>query len=176
MTETVPCEKTPLETFGCSDTILGVPIGAIHIGATGEKDIVTGRPLPYLPWALELFQQNLKNNQVNSPQARRLPTSPPQQWADFNPQKFVQSPNELVLLSEFQINYRQIFLDGRALPVDAFPTFKGYSTGHWQGDTLVVESLGFKEGQWLDALWQPVHRRVAAHRAHPPASLRTPRG
>jgi hypothetical protein len=50
---------------------------------------------------------------------------------------------------------RQIYLDGRKLPVDPHPTFMGYSSGTWQGDTLVVDSAGFNDRTWLDGFGHP---------------------
>src|ERR1051326_1553801 len=64
--------------------------------------------------------------------------------------KIVQTPKLLVLLVEYNSMYRQIFLDGRPLPTDPDSSWSGNSTGHWEGDTLVVQSSGFKDGQWLD--------------------------
>ena len=46
--------------------------------------------------------------------------------------------------------YRQVFMDGRQLPADPNPSFMGYSVGRWEGDTLVIDSLGFNETTWLD--------------------------
>ena len=63
--------------------------------------------------------------------------------------KIVQTPTLIVILSE-DMTYRQIFLDGRSLPVDPAPSFMGYSVGRWEGDTLVVETHGFKDRTWLD--------------------------
>ena len=55
-----------------------------------------------------------------------------------------------MLLSERDVTYRQIFTDGRPLPKDPSPSWNGYSIGKWQEDTLVVESVGFRDGTWLD--------------------------
>jgi len=63
--------------------------------------------------------------------------------------KIIQSPTLLVILFE-DLTYRQIHLDGRALPADPSPSFMGYSVGHWDRDTLVVESNGFNDRPWLD--------------------------
>jgi hypothetical protein len=52
--------------------------------------------------------------------------------------------------------FRQIFLDGRPLPKDPVPSFKGYSVGHWDRDTLVVETIGYKDGLWLDLKGDPL--------------------
>jgi hypothetical protein len=55
-----------------------------------------------------------------------------------------------VILHEFNASYRQIFFDGRRLPEDMLPAWSGYSIGHWEGGTLVVESAGFRDDSWLD--------------------------
>jgi hypothetical protein len=70
--------------------------------------------------------------------------------------KFVQTPGLLIILNEFNANYRQIFLDGRPLPEDPQPTWNGYSTGKWDGDTLVVQSNGYRDDQWLDGNGSPL--------------------
>jgi hypothetical protein len=56
--------------------------------------------------------------------------------------------------------YRQIFLDGRELPKDPNPTWRGYSVGHWEGDTLVVETAGFNDRSWLDLAGHPHSERL----------------
>ncbi|MBZ5677731.1 MAG: hypothetical protein LAP61_26090 [Acidobacteriia bacterium] len=63
--------------------------------------------------------------------------------------KIVQTPGLIVMLTE-DLEYRQIFLDGRELPKDPNPAWMGYSVGHWDGDTLVVESTGYNDRTWLD--------------------------
>jgi hypothetical protein len=63
--------------------------------------------------------------------------------------KLIQTPGLIVMLSE-DFEYRQIFTDGRELPKDPNPAWMGYSIGHWDGDTLVVESTGYNERTWLE--------------------------
>ena len=65
-------------------------------------------------------------------------------------------PGLFVILSERDVMYRQIFLDGRTLPDDPTPTFNGYSVGRWDGDALVVTSNGFRDGMWLDRNGSPM--------------------
>jgi hypothetical protein len=64
--------------------------------------------------------------------------------------KAVHTPRLLVLLNEVNAMYRQIFVDGRPLPTDPNPSWNGYSTASWEGDTLVVRTNGFRDGLWLD--------------------------
>jgi hypothetical protein len=52
--------------------------------------------------------------------------------------------------------YRQIFLDGRPLPDDPTPSWNGYSTASWEGDTLVVRTIGFRDDLWLDMAGSPM--------------------
>jgi hypothetical protein len=67
------------------------------------------------------------------------------------PRKFVQTLDEIVILYENNANLRQIFMDGRSLAGnDPQPWWYGYSVGKWQGNTLVVETIGFRDGGWLD--------------------------
>ncbi len=81
--------------------------------------------------------------------ALRLLTYPPYR-------KIVQVPGLMVILSERDVTFRQIFTDGRALPKDPNPSFTGYSSGHWEGDTLVVQTTGFRDGMWLDRSGSPM--------------------
>ena len=60
------------------------------------------------------------------------------------------------MLSEFNASYRQIFTDGRALPVDPQPSWTGYSVGRWDGDTLVVTTIGLRDDLWLDMNGNPM--------------------
>ena len=64
--------------------------------------------------------------------------------------------NRLLILTERNMQYRQIFTDGRPLPQDPNPTWNGYSTARWEGDTLVVQTTGFKDDLWLDASGHPL--------------------
>ena len=62
----------------------------------------------------------------------------------------------MVVLHEFNAAYREIYLDGRPLPVNPNPTWNGYSTGHWEGDTLVIETNGIRDDMWLDIQGSPI--------------------
>jgi hypothetical protein len=69
--------------------------------------------------------------------------------------KMIQTPREIVMLSESGNPPRQIYTDGRGFPTDIQPSWSGYSIAKWQGDTLVVETTGFVEESWLDAFGHP---------------------
>lgn len=154
-----PCEQSATaRIFGCSDIPLGVSIGLFDVTATGSEDGNAGAtsPLPYQPWAEALVKQRLADERKDDPTTRCLPISPVRQWADFFPQKIIQTEDSVTILSEYMSQYRQIFLDGRPMPKDPLPSFKGYSRGRWEGDTLVVETSGYKDGLWLDLKGDPL--------------------
>ena len=69
--------------------------------------------------------------------------------------KMIQTPQEIVQLSETADPPRQIYTDGRSLPRNPDPIWMGYSVGRWQGDTLVVETNGLNDQGWLDAFGHP---------------------
>jgi hypothetical protein len=66
------------------------------------------------------------------------------------PMEFVQTKDRLIEFFDFFYVHRTIWLDGRKLPDDPEPTWYGYSVGHWDGNTLVVETTGFNDESWLD--------------------------
>jgi hypothetical protein len=70
--------------------------------------------------------------------------------------KIIQIPGLVIILREANKTYRQIFIDGRPLPEVDRPTFDGYSTATWEGDTLVVQTTGLKDGLWLDRNGSPM--------------------
>jgi hypothetical protein len=71
--------------------------------------------------------------------------------------RFVQTPGLIVILYQGDTNsmHRTIFTDGRGLPQDPNPSWLGYSVGHWEADTLVVETSGFNDRSWLDIEGHP---------------------
>ncbi len=62
----------------------------------------------------------------------------------------------MIILTERNMQYRQILTDGRPLPADPNPTWNGYSTAKWEGDTLVVHTIGFRDDLWLDSDGNPL--------------------
>jgi hypothetical protein len=107
--------------------------------------------LPLQPWAAELRKQRLAENSKDHPDAHCLPLHPVQLHFHPQPRKIVQTPGLVLIIYEANGGLRQIFTDGRPLPSsDPQPWWFGYSTGKWDGDTLVVESSGFRDLMWLD--------------------------
>ena len=103
------------------------------------------------PWAKDLQQLRIAREHGDDPLARCLPHGVPRiNTNGLFPFKIIQTPGLVVILYE-QLNlFRQIFLDGRKLMNNPNPTWLGYSTGRWEGDTLVVETSGFNDKTWLD--------------------------
>jgi len=74
-----------------------------------------------------------------------LPTGTPNRWFYDRPLTIFQTPKQLGIFYEADGAFREIHTDGRKLPEDPFPSWTGYSSGHWDGDTLVVDSNGYNE-------------------------------
>ena len=87
---------------------------------------------------------------------RCLPSNPPRMFTLPHLSRFMQSPKLLAILNEFNASYRQIHMDGRSLPMDPVPSWNGYSVGHWDKDTLVIETTGFRDDLWLDMRGDPL--------------------
>jgi len=104
-----------------------------------------------LPWARAVQQEREAREHGDDPLALCLPHGVPRiNTNGIFPFKIVQTPKLVVILYE-QLNlFRQVFMDGRQLSGDPNPTWLGYSTGHWDGDTLVVDTRGFNDKTWLD--------------------------
>ena len=88
---------------------------------------------------------------VFNPTLNCLPDGVPHGDLLPEPFKILHSRGVIVMLYEVETTFRQIFLDGRSLPVDPSPAWQGYSVGRWDGDTLVVDTSGFNDRGWLDA-------------------------
>ncbi|HEY1305521.1 MAG TPA: hypothetical protein VGF24_18325 [Vicinamibacterales bacterium] len=118
----------------------GGPVGNIADG------LAKGETLPIKPeWKKIMEGRKAKDD----PEANCLPTGVPRR--DPYPWRILQTPTHTFLLFEGNIHsYRQIFMDGRKHPEDLDPTWYGHSVGHWEGDTLVVDTVGFNDRFWFD--------------------------
>jgi hypothetical protein len=122
-----------------------------NIGAGLDGD------LPLQPWARELRAKRVAGNSKDNPDAHCLPIGITQLHNHPQPRKIIQTPSLIVMLYEANGGVRQIFLDGRPLPKnDPQPWWYGYSVGRWDGDTLVVETTGFRDDGWLDVNGAPL--------------------
>ncbi len=112
--------------------------------------------IPYQPWAKELFDERKDGSHSREdPDAHCLPQGVPKVNFAPNPWKVIETPSSIVIIYETFTYWRQIFTDGRGVDPNALPTWMGYSTGTWEGDTLVVETRGFNGKPWLDQLGRP---------------------
>ena len=114
------------------------------------------KPSDIQPWAEALYQQRVLDLGKDAPRALCLPDPFPY-YHMVDVARFVQTPGLIVVLYQGTTNsvHRTIFTDGRKLPVDPTPTWMGYSIGHWEGDTMVVETAGFNDRSWLDIEGHP---------------------
>jgi hypothetical protein len=128
----------------------GGPIGDIAQG------LPKGETIPLLPSAKKIMD-GLQSK--DDPEANCLPTGVPR-IAPY-PWRIVQTRTHIFFLFEANIHsYRQIFIDGRTHPKDPDPTWYGHSIGRWDGDTLVVDSVGFNDKFWFDFKGHPHTERL----------------
>jgi hypothetical protein len=112
--------------------------------------------LPYQDWARELRDARVADGMKDNPDANCLPMGLTQLHLHPQPRKIIQLPHLIVMLYEGNQGLRQIYLDGRPLPDnDPQPWWYGYSVGHWEGDTLVVQTSGLRDDGWLDVNGSP---------------------
>ena len=107
---------------------------------------------PLLPQAAADLQKRLPYFGRDFPVTRCLPAGVPTGDLTPEPFKLIQTPGVVALLYELDNSFRQIFTDGRKLPDDPSPSWLGYSVGKWEGDSLVVETIGLNDKTWLDAM------------------------
>ena len=142
-------EKTrPCPPGGCLDMEVGEEF--FNIGWTLKDG------LPYQPWAKALVEARKAQNGKDDPVSRCMPMGVIKLHTTPQLRKMIQIPGLVIILNEQDANYRQIFTDGRPLPVDPDPSWNGYSVGKWDGDTLVVQSIGFRDDMWLDRWGSPM--------------------
>ena len=91
----------------------------------------------------------------NNPELRCEPDGPPKLLNLPNPFEIIQIPGRVLMFFELGHIWRQIWTDGRALPKDPDPTYLGYSVGKWEGDTFIVDTIGFNDRLWDDSYGNP---------------------
>jgi hypothetical protein len=109
--------------------------------------------VPYQPWAKALADKREDAVHKDDPLAQCMPPGVPRvDTHGDHPYKIIQLPRELVMLYETSTNdvFREVFTDGRPLPKDPQPSWKGYSVGKWEGDTMVIDTIGFNDRGWID--------------------------
>ena len=98
------------------------------------------------PWVKDLIRRREEDYFRDRPRYQCLPGGPENVggW-----KRILQTPSLIAILNE-DLTYRQIFMDGRKLETAPNPTWMGYSVGHWEGETLIVDSFGFNDRTWLN--------------------------
>ena len=115
--------------------------------ARGQKAEV-----PMTPWAAGIAKQRASRDHVDDPFGYCLPPGVPRIYFVIGAFRIVSTPNVTAFLHETAagLMFRQVFTDGRPLPVVTEPTWLGYSVGRWEDETFVIQTEGFKDGGWLD--------------------------
>ena len=145
-----PSDPAPLAPPGLAAA--GPPLATF---ADVGRNIPGGAPLK--PIAAALVKARIEEHSKDNPDAHCLPLGLMQLHLHPQPRKIIQTPAVTAILYEAQGGVRQIFTDGRPLPPsDAQPWWYGYSVGKWEGDTLVVETTGFRDDVWLDINGTPL--------------------
>jgi hypothetical protein len=117
---------------------------------------------PMTAWGEAKFKANKpahganQTTHPNDPFMRCLPPGVPRIYLEAGyPMQIFHLPDRLIMLFEYDHFWREIFTDGRGHPKDADPTWMGNSIGHYEGDTLIVETTGFNDRSWLDRVGHP---------------------
>jgi hypothetical protein len=116
--------------------------------------------MPWMPWSAAVYDYNSKNQSKYDPEGYCLPPGGPRLMATPYPMEIIQLPEQkrIVMIFEGATHiWREIFMDGRPHPTgdELNPTYLGHSVGRWEGDTLVVDVVGFNENSWLDYYGHP---------------------
>jgi len=106
--------------------------------------------LPYQPWLVPIVKERTANDAIDDPHIRCLPDNFLRAYGLPHLLKFVHTPGLLVVLNEMNAGYRQVFTDARPLPKDPNPSWQGYSSARWSGDTLVIDTIGLRDDTWID--------------------------
>ncbi len=112
--------------------------------------------VPFQPWAKALYEFRKANNEKDDPHSRCLPGGPTREIETVNGFELIQLPDLNRLYFVFgggEHSWRVVYIDNRPLPdidnPDTIPTYMGYTSAHWDGDTLVIESNGYNEKMWF---------------------------
>jgi len=115
-------------------------------------DLADFTDIPYQPWSKDKYLYNkTSKGQAYDPESACLPAGVPRSTGLPYPFRLLQQPGLIAMLIEGNIHtYRIILMDGKPHPKDINPTWMGHSVGHWEGETLVVDTVGFNDKTWLD--------------------------
>jgi hypothetical protein len=150
---TVPGEKGHWIRQGRAQ-LANNPGSVIAAGPGGLSTNLTLTDVPFQPWARALYEYRQASFERDAPHSRCKPSPGPRQVGTAYGFEIVESL-ELQRVFIFDIggpaSFRIIYMDGRAHPKNVEPTYTGHSIGHWEGDTLVADTVGFNDGSWIEA-------------------------
>jgi len=141
-----------------------LPSAGGRVGLVGHDMAHDGSKLeplvPFMPWSRAVYDYNVANESKYDPEGYCLPPGGPRMMATPYPMEILQLPEQkrIVMIFEGATHvWREIYMDGRAHPSgdDLNPTYLGHSVGRWEGDTLVIDVVGFNEATWVDYSGHP---------------------
>ena len=97
----------------------------------------------------------VKLTETNDRVYKCAPPGMPYIYIQLFPMQIIQTPREVIELFEYDHTVRHIYTDGRKHPTNLKPSYNGHSIGHWEGDTLVVDTIGLNGKNWLDRVGHP---------------------
>jgi hypothetical protein len=167
----VPGEPSGLWDAGPTNIPLARPDTAADFGlfAADPRDptdpFMAAKPklsqVPFQPWARALFDYRVQIR--NEPYVRCKPSAGARQVATAYGTQFVDNREQkrfYIFETGGAHSFRTVFMDGRPHPANVTPTDRGHSIGHWDGDTLVVDTVGFSERVWIDNLGMPTTEQL----------------
>ncbi len=126
-------------------------IAGVGPGAPERRAVEKVVDVPFQPWARQIYDQRIADLQKDDPEARCLPPGIPRLYQTPFPFQIFQLTDRVLFVFEGGAHFwRAVYTDGRPHPKDPNPTWLGDSIGHWEGDTLVVDTIGFNDRSWLD--------------------------
>jgi hypothetical protein len=145
-----PTGAAPKLPDGTPD-LSGVWLGGGANDGDISRGLKPGEEVKMLPWAADLVKSRQSKD---DPEANCMPAGIPR--SSPYPWRILQTPTHYYIVFEGNIHsFRQIFMDGRKHPADPNPTWYGHSVGHWEGDTLVIDTVGFNDRFWFDYVGHP---------------------
>jgi hypothetical protein len=147
-----PSPPTPRMADGTVD-LSGDGVWSLPWITDFSRQLVGRDSVPFLPWTKAMHDYNASNNVSYDPEGFCLPPGGPRSMGTPYPAEIIQNRDRIIIIFEGGGHvWREIFMDGRPhLAGDELnPTYFGHSVGHWEGDTLVIDTVGFNEKTWLD--------------------------
>jgi hypothetical protein len=130
------------------------PDCASSVKFKGCKNVGNG-PLQFTPAGQQVFSRHDEETQKFDPGVYCMPWGYIRSWNTPSPAEIVQRPDRVIILFEQGTVFHPIFTDGRPHPKDLTPTWFGHSIGHWEGETLVADTIGFNGKSWIDTAEHP---------------------